>query len=191
MRILLIDGHPDPSPDRLCHALGSAYLQGAEAAGHLTRRIDVSELDVPYLRSEAEFHNDEPPPAAREAQDHIAWAEHIVIVYPLWLGALPAALKAFLEQTLRPGFALEYADGFPIGRLKGRSARVVVTMGMPAFAYRWYFGAHTLRSLERNILKLCGVGPVRQTLFGMVGVADDERRAGWLQKMRALGGRGR
>jgi putative NADPH-quinone reductase len=28
-----------------------------------------------------------------------------VIIYPLWLGAMPALLKGFFEQVFRPGFA--------------------------------------------------------------------------------------
>jgi putative NADPH-quinone reductase len=39
------------------------------------------------------------------------------------------------------------------------SARAVVTMGMPAFAYRWYFGAHGLKSLTQN-LALVGITPL-------------------------------
>ena len=40
--------------------------------------------------------------------------------------------------------------------MSGKSARIVVTMGMPGFWYRWYFRAHSLRSLQRNILKFVG-----------------------------------
>ena len=32
------------------------------------------------------------------------WAEHLVFLFPLWLGDMPAVLKGFLEQLMRPGF---------------------------------------------------------------------------------------
>lgn len=35
-------------------------------------------------------------------------AEHIVFVSPLWLGTMPALLKGFLEQVMRPDVALAY-----------------------------------------------------------------------------------
>ena len=84
----------------------------------------------------------------------IGGAEHLVIGYPLWLSTRPGLLKAFLEQVFRPGFALAKADAGQMGQklLTGKSARIVVTMGMPAWVYRWYFRAHSLKSLERNIL---------------------------------------
>ena len=64
-------------------------------------------------------------------------------------------------------------------------------MGMPALAYRWWFRAHSLKSLERNVLKFVGIKPVRDTIFGMVGEADEPKRAKWLAEMRALGEKGR
>jgi len=189
-RIAVVQGHPDASPERYCRALASAYERGARAAGHEVRRIDVAALSFDLLRSQAEWETGAPSPDILLAQDDIGWAEHIVIVYPLWLGTMPALLKGFLEQLLRPGFAvpdLKRAKGVPVGHLKGRSARVVVTMGMPAFIYRWFFGAHSLKSLERNILKFVGIKPIRETLIGMVAAKDDRERRKWLQRMEAMG----
>jgi putative NADPH-quinone reductase len=70
---------------------------------------------------------------------------------------------------------------------KGKSARIVMTMGMPAWFYRWYYGAHALKLLKRNILHFCGVAPVRATIHGMIeGVSDDKRKE-WLREVEALG----
>jgi putative NADPH-quinone reductase len=99
-------------------------------------------------------------------------------------------VKAFLEQVMRPGIAFAYRKGgFPRRLLAGRSARIVVTMGMPAFMYRWYFGGHGLRGLERSILRFVGIKPVRETLIGMVGDAGEARRRRWLDRMRDYGRR--
>jgi putative NADPH-quinone reductase len=128
------------------------------------------------------------PPGLQAAQASISWAQHLVIFFPLWLGDMPALLKAFLEQVARPGFAFAPEDGSPFGKkLKGRSARVVVTMGMPALVYRFYFRAHSVKSLERNILGFVGMAPVNETLIGAVDSLDDKTRQRWFAKMRALG----
>src|SRR5690606_27150789 len=108
-----------------------------------------------------DWEEGEPPAAVRTCQQAITAAEHLLIVYPLWLGDMPALLKAFFEQVARPGFAIAKGGrSLSPGLLKGRSARIVVTMGMPAAFYRWFFFAHSLRSLKRNILKFCGIGPI-------------------------------
>jgi putative NADPH-quinone reductase len=114
-----------------------------------------------------------------------------VFLYPLWLGDMPALLKGFLEQVARPGFALAYTDkGFPRKLLKGRSARVVVTMGMPGFFYSLIYRAHSLKSLERDILSFAGIRPVRHSVVGSVE-SGPEHRQRWLDRMKALGRRAR
>lgn len=187
--ILVIDGHPDPDPARFGHALTTVYAAGATAAGHDVRRIELASTDFPLLRSRAEWTSQPICRAIAQAQDDILWAGHIVFFYPLWLGDMPALLKAFLEQVARPGFAL--AEGrMPRPLLGGRSARLVVTMGMPAFFYRFWFGAHSVRSFERNILKLVGIRPVNSTLIGNVE-GPPEARTAWLDRLCALGARAR
>jgi putative NADPH-quinone reductase len=91
---------------------------------------------------------------------------------------------------MRPDVALEYRKhGFPRGLLVGRSARLIVTMGMPALIYRWYFRAHGARGLERSVISFAGMAPVRETLLGMVDAASDAKRQGWLDRMRDYGRR--
>lgn len=190
-RILIIDGHPDPDPERYVHALADAYADGAANGGHEVRLIRVATLDFPLLRSQAQYRGEKVAPDIRAAQEALTWAGHVVLFYPLWLGDVPAWFKAFLEQVLRPDFAFRYPErGFPQPMLKGRSARVVVTMGTPAPVYSWFYRAHSLKSLERNILGLCGLGPVRHTIIGMVD-AKWTPRARWLEEMRELGEKGR
>ncbi len=191
--IAIIQGHPDARGGHFGHALAAAYAAGAGRAGHEVRTIVVAALDFPVLRDKDEWDTGAPPESIRLAQETIAWADHLLIVYPLWLGSMPALLKAFLEQVFRPGFAIARSDS---GRswkkmLAGKSARIVVTMGMPAFVYRWYFRAHSLKTLERNILGFCGIGPVSATLVGMVEGPNPTRRAKWLAKMDALGADGK
>lgn len=189
-RIVIIDGHPDPSAERFCHALAQAYAEAAAAAGHEVKRLVLADMDVPVLRSVHEWSEGTPVEAIKAAQDAIGWAEHLVIIFPLWLGAMPALLKAFFEQIGRPGFAIARGKvTLSPGLLTGRSARIVVTMGMPAWFYRLFYRAHSLKSLERNILKFIGIGPIRETLIGSVEASAEKRRA-WLGTMRALGQKG-
>lgn len=191
-RIVLIHGHPDPAPERLCHALLAAYERGALDAGYEVRRVTVADLDFPLLRSQSEWEHSPLPASLTQAQADIQWAQHLVLFFPLWLGDMPALLKGFLEQVARPGFAFHRDGTNPLARkgLTGRSARVVVTMGMPALVYRWYFRAHSVRSLERNILGFVGISPINETLIGMVGNITPETGAKHVAKLYKLGQEG-
>jgi putative NADPH-quinone reductase len=110
------------------------------------------------------------------------------VIYPLWLGALPALLKAYLEQVFRPGFAFAHQEGmkFPRKLLAGRSARIVVTMGMPSFFYRLYSRAHTLKSLQQT-LKFVGFKPITATVIGNVGGMTAAARSRRLIALKSLG----
>lgn len=191
-RIAIIQGHPDADPERFGRALSNAYLHGAQDGGHEVRVIDIASIDFPILRSQQDWLSGALPDSLRDAQATIAWADHLVIFYPMWLGTMPALMKAFLEQVLRPGFAFTYGGsaGLPKKLLTGKSARIVITMGMPGIVYRWYFRAHGLKNLQRNILGFCGVGPIKSTLVGAILNGGRVRHELCLQKMRLLGQRG-
>lgn len=187
--IVILQGHPDPSGETLCHALADAYAKGAASIGVTVNRVDIAELDFPLLRTKADFDSGASgtPEALRQSQSQIIETQHLAVFYPLWHGTMPALLKGFIEQVFRPGVALGFGEaGFPAKLMKGKSARILVTMGMPALVYRLYFGAHSLRSFERNILKLTGFSPIQDNLFGGVDSATDAKKKKWFDKVSRL-----
>lgn len=189
-RILIINGHPSGEPKHFVPALASAYQKGAEER-HEVRRIDIGFLEFAMLREPRLWNDLEPEEDIVKAQKGIAWAEHIVILYPLWMGDVPALLKAFLEQVFRPGFAVEItAKAKWRALLKGKSARVIVTMGTPAPIYRLFFGSHSVKSLKRHILHFVGIHPVFTTIIGRVDSWPGYRKK-WLRRVEELGRRGR
>lgn len=187
-RITIIDGHPDPDRARLCHALADAYAAGALRAGHQIHRVDLSSLDFPHLVSRAEWQVAPPAGDIAEVQGAIAWANHVVIIHPLWLGAMPGRLKCLFEQVFRPGFAFDPARvGLSGGSLKGRSARVIVTMGMPALIYDLFFFGHSTRSFRRNILEFVGIKPVRSLIIGTVEGQGEKGITRWIERVEHMG----
>lgn len=187
-RILIIQDHPDKSDYHFCHFLADAYIRGAEETGHDIEVITVAKLGFPLLRSKEDFDTGTLTEDIKAAQESILATDHMVIIYSLWLGTMPALLKGFFfEQVLRPKFGfLLTPNGRWKKRLNGRSARVVIIMGMPALAYRWFFGAHSLRSLERNILGFCGIAPIRSSLVGTLKPENPKSRKRWLERMHSL-----
>jgi putative NADPH-quinone reductase len=189
-RICIVQGHPDHRNRHLCHALAEAYADGAKRGGATVRWLELAGLDIPLLRNPADFAKP-PPESIVRAQEQLKACDHIVVVYPLWLGTMPAMVKAFFEQVCRGHFANtpKGMKEWPQQMLKGKSARVIVTMGMPAAAYRLLFGADGVRGFESGILGMAGVKPIRETLIGGAGELSGAKAKALLQRMHSLGDR--
>jgi putative NADPH-quinone reductase len=190
-KITIIQGHPDSSRRHLCHALADAYADAASQAGHDVVRVEIADIEFPLLRTQEEFNSGTPPASLKPAVDTIVAADHVVLIFPLWLGTMPALVKAFLEQVMRPGVAFSYEKHGAKKLLAGRSAHIVVTMGMPAWLYRTFFCSHGVRGLRRSVFKFAGFSPVRTTMFGMIENASDVTKSRWLDTMRKNGARAR
>jgi len=193
-KILLILGHPETKADTYCRALADAYETGARAAGHEVARFNLADMEFVPVRRHRFDEEEAPEPAIAEAEEALKGADHMVFVHPLWFGMMPALMHGFIERVFTEGVAVRTNKAKRMGYeklLTGKSARIITTMGMPAIAYRWYFGAHAYKALKRNILAFCGVGPVRATFIGMVDVeAYAGRREKWLARIEELGRRG-
>ena len=190
-RILVIDGHPDAARERFCHALAEAYIEGARGAGKQTRLLTVSEMTFPLLRTSADFSSPPEDAAILRARDDLLWCDHVVILFPLWLGGAPALLRAFFEQIARGSFVAETTGRGIRQKLKGRSARLIVTMGMPAPIYSFVFQEHGVRNVMQGILGFGGIAPVRRTLFGSVEAASAQTQQARLKAVQRLGAEGR
>ncbi len=192
-RILIIDGHPDPTGAHFVHELADFYRQGAREGGHDVKVIRVGELRFPLLRNARSYVKGKVPPSILAAQKAITWADHIVVFYPLWLGTMPAKLKGFLEQVMRPGFA--FAERGPGQRpqrlLKGRSARIVVTRGMPELFDEVDRSPRSIRNVVSDVLELCGVRPVRVMVVEGTETMTDVERDKAHYDMRRLGAVGK
>ncbi len=184
-KITIVVGHA--RKNTLCEALANAYAEGAKAGGHDVSMFVTSRMTFDPILHYG-YEKEQPlEPDLKAAHQSIFAADHLVFVFPLWLGTLPAILKGFLERILISNLVEPMKKGKFLKPLNGKSARVVVTMGMPGFVYRWYYGAHSLKMLKRNILKFVGISPVRSTIFGYVEGVSAARRDVWLEQMTALG----
>ena len=125
------------------------------------------------------------------AQADITWAHHLVWVYPIWWGAMPALLKGFIDRVLLPGYAFKYRKGSSLWDklLAGRSAELLVTMDSPPWYFRWVTRMPGHHQMKKAILEFCGIRPVRVHSFGPVRSASAEQLALWVEKARQLGQR--
>jgi len=80
----------------------------------------------------------------------------------------------------------ERGRALPTGDLKDRSARVIVTMGMPTLLYRTIFGAHGTKAFSRSILGMAGFAPINTSYFGGTSITSP-KCATLIERMRELG----
>lgn len=188
-RILIIDGHPDPKGSHFVHELADFYKQGAKEGGHTVRLLRVGALRFPLLKSSKAYVSGKTPASIAAAQKSILWADHVVVLYPLWLGTMPAMLKGFFEQALRPGFAFAErgAGQHPHRLLRGRSARIVVTRGMPQLFDEVDRSPRSIRNVVEDVLGICGVRPVRVMVIEGTDTLTDIERDKARYDMRRLG----
>jgi NAD(P)H dehydrogenase (quinone) len=188
-KILIIVGHP--RNDTYSDALADAYRDGALEAGHEVDLFRAAELTFdPILHDGYERLQPREPDLEAVYRSMIA-ADHITVIFPIWMGTMPALLKGLLERLLQPELVAEGKAGKFPEPLKGKSVRLVTTSGMPGFLYRWWFGAPAIKILHNNIFGFLGAGPVRSTVHGGIESVSDDTRKRWLDEMRGFGQRAR
>jgi NAD(P)H dehydrogenase (quinone) len=189
--IAIVVGHPQR--DTYCEVLGNAYQRGAESGGHKAKLFLLAHMNFDAILREGYRREQVLEPNLAATRDAIQACDHVVFVFPLYLGDIPAIMKGFFERVLQPNLLALQVSGDKASwkYFKGKSARVIMTMGMPGWFYRWYFGAHALELLKRNILHFIGIKPVRSTIYGMIEAVGNKKRKQWLREVEALGHDGR
>lgn len=189
-RILLINGNP--KKQSFSGDLTEKYRLAAQES-HDVRVHQLAEMDFdPDLKVgydtgqvlEADLV---------DFQASIKWANHIVIITPIWWGGLPAKFKGVFDRTFLPEFAFKYLEGksVPEKLLKNKSARIVMLMDTPPWYYRYLQGAPALKQLKDMTLKFSGFANIRDTMIGPIIGSNETQQTKWKGQVQALGAKGR
>jgi len=186
-KILIVNGHPDAESYNF--ALAAAYKKGALAAGAEVQEINIRELTFSPNLEYGYRKCTELEPDLLKAQEQLKWAEHIVWVYPVWWGSVPAIMKGFLDRVLLPGFAFKKRDGsiWWDKFMTGKSARIICTLDQPGWFYRLVNGRPSDHAMKKLVCGFVGIKPVRTTTVAPMRLSSDAFRAKWLRKVEALG----
>lgn len=187
--ILLILGHPNK--DSFCKALLDAYAKSAQNAGYNVRMRYIGDMTFDPILWKGYNVIQELESDLIDAQHDIKWANHIVFVYPTWWYTFPALLKGFFDRVFLPGFAFKFHTPRKWDKLlKGRSARLIVTMNAPRIYYRWIVKSPGHRMMKAT-LKFSGIKPIKITDIGSIESLGDEKRKKWIEKVAELGKKGK
>ncbi|MFI0481284.1 NAD(P)H-dependent oxidoreductase [Actinomadura sp. 9N215] len=151
MNVLWVFAHPEGrSLGGALRDRGAATLAGL---GHRVRHSDLYAMGWNPVVGPGDFGHDpldrlivgaaserayaagDLAPDIRAEQDKIAWADALVVQFPLWWFGMPAILKGWFDRVFVQGFAFGVTDGggrtlrYGAGGLSGRRALVVTTAG--------------------------------------------------------------
>ncbi|XCF05346.1 NAD(P)H-dependent oxidoreductase [Tamlana crocina] len=186
-RIALIIGHPDKESYNF--ALAKAYKKGAESSGFEIREIIIQDLNFnPNLQFGYRKRTDLEPDLLK-SQEILKWANHLVWVYPVWWGSVPAIMKGFLDRVLLPGFAFsKRKDSLWWDKhFTDKSARLICTLDQPSWYYKWFYSSPSHKAMKKLTLNFIGVKKVRTTTIGPIRLSKENFREKWLIKVEKLG----
>ena len=141
-----------------------AHLQAAGATRVLTRDLagGVEFVDEAWIN--ANFTPEEDRTEAQKSRllgsdalvDEAVQSDVIVIATPIYNFAVPAVLKAWIDQVARARKTFRYTDNGPVGLLEGKKAYLVVTSGGTEVGSETDFATGYLR----HILGFIGIDDV-------------------------------
>lgn len=205
MNTLIVHAHPDP--ESFGAALARAYADGfSEVRSWEAPRSGTGEAGSvplpPAGMREIVLTEERFDPVLRlgyrermpadevisRSQEALLWADHIVIITPIWWASFPALLHGWFERVLAPGFAYNLRGIRSVKHLGGKRATLVATSYAPGFYTRLIPNAPA-RLLRAHILGICGIRLRRSLILGSMGTPRDtaERRARFVARVRAAG----
>jgi len=186
-KILIINGHPDE--ESFNYGISEAYKKGVQKTDAAIQEIRIRELAFNPNLQFGYRKRTELEPDLIEAQAKLKWADHIVWVYPVWWGSVPAIMKGFLDRVLLPGFAFKKREGSVWWDkfFTGKTARLICTMDQPTWFYTLVNGSPSHKAMKKLTMNFIGVKSVKIISIGPIRLSKEKFRNNWLQKIEKLG----
>ena len=190
MNTLIITAHP--SDWGFTHKIAETYKQAREEKGDEVTIIDLyaPENQQSYLAFDEEMNPTTADAGADVAvqkimQKHIAGADHIVFVHPIWWSSMPAVMKNWLDWTLDAGFAFNFLENGKVEKLlTGKTAQVFVTADGPKMMYAFIRPMMSMM-FGQGVLGFCGIKQKSFDLFpDMHKHKNDADRNAMLEKVK-------
>jgi NAD(P)H dehydrogenase (quinone) len=182
MKYLIIFAHPNPA------SFGSSLIKAlhnhlvSEKSNEVEIR-NLYEIGFNPVLSADDFSllaDNKIPKDIGIEQEYVKWADHIIFVYPVWWGAMPAILKGYIDRVFSEGFAYEYVADGSKGLLSPRKGSTICTTGAYSEEYKHVQDAMNIISGE-VIFDFVGIKPYKQLFYGGVPSVSDEVRQSYIQ----------
>ncbi|AMR09444.1 NAD(P)H-dependent oxidoreductase [Bacillus sp. FSL W8-0445] len=184
MQTAVIYAHPNPNSFN--GAILNQVIKALEDGKHFYDVIDLyrDRFDPVLLFDEKKRRSDmKRDPETAEYRRIVKNADHLIFIYPLWWGGMPAIMKGFIDRVFAAGEAYTYQGKLPKGLLKARTASVYYTADAPSWYLRFWQRDADWVTVKDVMLKFCGVRRVKRLLFAGVKDSSEEKRTQWLDRV--------
>ncbi|MDN5387476.1 NAD(P)H-dependent oxidoreductase [Bacillus sp. LB7] len=184
MQTAVIYAHPNPNSFN--GAILNQVIKALEDGKHSYDVIDLykDRFDPVLLFDEKKRRSDmKRDPETAEYRRIVKNADHLIFIYPLWWGGMPAIMKGFIDRVFAAGEAYTYQGKLPKGLLKARTATVYYTADAPSWYLRFWRRDADWVTVKDVMLKFCGVRRVKRLLFAGVKDSSEEKRTQWLDRV--------
>ncbi|HAJ26035.1 MAG TPA: NAD(P)H dehydrogenase [Syntrophus sp. (in: bacteria)] len=186
MKHLVVYSHPNPQSFN--HAILETVTETLKAKGHEVVVRDLYAVGFDPVLKATDFEGIQSgnlPQDIKAEQGHIAWADVMTFIHPVWWTGLPAMFKGYIDRVFCYGFAYSFDDKGLVPHLKGKKVLIVNTQGTPKAAYdaSGMFEAMKMTS-DTGIYKFCGLEVMDHLFLPAVPMVKDEARKGYLAQVK-------
>lgn len=188
-KIVVINGHSKEGSFN--EAIANTYTDHKRTIGHKVETLHLYKMTFdPVLKTEYKEGDAKQPleEDLKRASELIQNADHLVFIYPVWWGNMPAILKGFIDRVFVPGFAFRYHKDSPFWDklLSGKSATVITTSDSPNFWLKLVNWSAPSRVLTKSVLDFCGIKTKKVLNFAEVRKSTQASREKFLKKVQTL-----
>ena len=159
MRTLII--YASPNKTGHCAQIQSEIRQRFDSEARPYEVLDLCSIKYDPVLQEDELYtigNRTISNQNLKIQAMIKESRHIIFIYPVWWGSMPAILKGFFDRILTPGFAYQFSpQGIPQGLLKDKKVVVFMTSGSASAVTLLFNQKRSSALIRDDILKFCGM----------------------------------
>jgi NAD(P)H dehydrogenase (quinone) len=200
MKVLVVFDHPYglSSSENIPHkrsftaAVAAAAIRGLMQAGHEVDVIDLhadgfnpvmTAADLAAWRTKTVVEE-----TARDYQQRLMHADHVLFAFPIWWESMPAMTKGFLDKVMTKGIV--YSQPKPGGLFQNglknlNGVTLMTVMATPDILYRWIFGNPITKILFRGTFRKIGVKNLKWMNFSNVEGKSSAQRAKILEETAA------
>ena len=202
MKTLIVYYHPHEGS--FCSAIRDAVQSGLHTGNHECKTIDLGKDEFdPVMREkdleafvlagrDSESELAEVDPIVLRYMKKLRWAEHLVMIFPIWWMTMPAMTKGFVDKVIFPGIVYKMEGGKLVSMLSSlKQVTIITTMNTPSDVYKNMFNNSLEGSLIKGTFNQIGIHDIRWVSLNMVKQVGDEKRWLWLDEIEhEFAGRG-